>query len=1478
MNVNRQWIGRGLILALSVLLLGLLPATRVNAARLSQVTPASVDAPAAPLDTPTVVVNESLSEFVLHKGVLYWLHNCPFIPLQAANVAQDSSALRRQPAAGGAVATLLSDTQCSGLSSLAVDDADAIYFNNRLSRIERIPLNIANSQPISVTNAFGVDNMVVDEDFVYFTNSGNRIYRAPRSGGDAIELFETNFFIGDMALRGDQIYWFDQGGLWRANKTCDAAPCPKENFPTSNGRHMQIGGNPASFDFAIQAVSGLSIIDLRCETPGNPCPVVVLYTAAANTSIGEFRFVTLPGPSPLPILRTYLFWTEVAPLSNTGRLLRRQVGSSATPDELFPGEANLLSDLATDSTGVYFSNSAQLLKLPFNATAITRDLAADGMEVTQAIQNLANQAPLIADKPTYVRLYGKSLFGPRAGGVEAQLVGTRNGQPLPGSPLQPLNGNRFLDGALPYQREFLSESWLFKLPASWVSGAINLSGVIDPRKRYADTNLDNNQRTANLNFADEPNSCLFFSPVRTHNPLPKVGNPNFWETIDRFTRLWPKAQTDVRWMGEPIEELEFCSKWGVPYPCWGPYELDQGVSVTNFPSDKDRVIIKLIVRQAEARILALPPISMCEFGGSVHSVGLVHPQADTTAGNFTTNGYANLFFNASWYKMEPFDSVPTNPVWTWPDAGNVLAQEVTHNFWRNHIDCGNPEGIDNGWPYNNPCQLNDGGQTNYYGFDPDSRTIIPPEIASDFMSYQPSRSEAPRWQGHWVSDYTYRKNKDDGLLAVAAASPAAPQAPDLAAAAVMVYVTGAADPHSQQGYLEYAYTQETAELSAAALQVWQSYATPTWMHAHAAGAPIDHTHAITYHLRLKDSTGVVLADQALNLLEPDQHGSDPAASPFLATFPAPNGTVARIELMNEETVLDALDIGPGAPAVQVLAPTAGVTISDTLTIRWQATDPDAGDLLHYNVHYSPDGGVSWFPLATDNPGLPGEPFGELTVSTPEALPGSNGLSARVRVMASDGYHTTSAVSGLFTVSKRAPQPAIITPKPGTSLPAGDAAVLRAAAYDAEDGTLADDAFRWHVDGVDVRAGMEQVVPGLRPGAHPVTLTATDSDSQQGVAQATLQIDPLYVPLSGASPVLDGACDEGAYGAGSLLSLAPNGDGAQAAVMLLRNGDRLWVCFSGLASGGAELIGRVALYADVNHSGDPLAQSDDVAFLVDEDGGLFTTVGDGNGGYAGIGPGGLEARVSGGGGFWTAEMQIAASSLGGFGHSLGLAFAHFSANSTEESQRWPYAAQTGQPATWAHTVLGDWPAIISLAPISTTVGSPVVLTVIGERFAPTATVLIDGAPTPTTVISPTQLTANLGAATVANAGVKSITVVNPGLGDAPSNEQRFTVENMTPVIASVSPQSADEEGAGFTLTVQGNRFAPGAIIRWNGDPLPTTVAANGALQAQVDAAQLDIARPVVIVVENPGPGGGVSDAAIFTIESAFRQLLPLVSGQ
>jgi hypothetical protein len=96
----------------------------------------------------------------------------------------------------------------------------------------------------------------------------------------------------------------------------------------------------------------------------------------------------------------------------------------------------------------------------------------------------------------------------------------------------------------------------------------------------------------------------------------------------------------------------------------------------------------------------------------------------------------------------------------------------------------------------------------------------------------------------------------------------------------------------------------------------------------------------------------------------------------------------------------------------------------------------------------------------------------------------------------------------------------------------------------------------------------------------------------------------------------------------------------------------------------------------------------------------------------------------------------------------------------------------------------------------------------------------------------------------------------------------TITNPLPSIASISPGTATEGGAAFTLTVSGSNFVSGATASFAGASEPTTFVSSTELTAAIPATALAAAGSAAIVVTNPpgagGSGGGNSVAYPFTI--------------
>lgn len=190
-----------------------------------------------------------------------------------------------------------------------------------------------------------------------------------------------------------------------------------------------------------------------------------------------------------------------------------------------------------------------------------------------------------------------------------------------------------------------------------------------------------------------------------------------------------------------------------------------------------------------------------------------------------------------------------------------------------------------------------------------------------------------------------------------------------------------------------------------------------------------------------------------------------------------------------------------------------------------------------------------------------------------------------------------------------------------------------------------------------------------------------------------------------------------------------------------------------------------------------------------------------------------------------------------------------------------------------TPSGLVPVISNISPSSVVAGSgSMTLTVNGNNFVSGATVNFNGSPRPTSFISSTQLNATLSAADVSAAGTANITVTNPSPGGT-SNQATLTitsssqVNNPVPSLSSISPMSAPVGSAGQTLTVMGSGFVSNSVVNFNGLARPTTFVSPTQLLATIFASDKTIAGPQAVTVTNPSPGGGTSNAILFTVTGA-----------
>jgi len=106
--------------------------------------------------------------------------------------------------------------------------------------------------------------------------------------------------------------------------------------------------------------------------------------------------------------------------------------------------------------------------------------------------------------------------------------------------------------------------------------------------------------------------------------------------------------------------------------------------------------------------------------------------------------------------------------------------------------------------------------------------------------------------------------------------------------------------------------------------------------------------------------------------------------------------------------------------------------------------------------------------------------------------------------------------------------------------------------------------------------------------------------------------------------------------------------------------------------------------------------------------------------------------------------------------------------------------------------GDYPVpgIASLSPPSAIAGAAgQTLTINGTNFVSTSTVTYNGAPYAASFVSSMQLTITLSTSDQATAGAFPVVVTNPTPGGGASSAVNFTVNNLVPGIANLSPTSA-----------------------------------------------------------------------------------------
>lgn len=739
------------------------------------------------------------------------------------------------------------------------------------------------------------------------------------------------------------------------------------------------------------------------------------------------------------------------------------------------------------------------------------NLTLSHIEVTQGLQNLANEFPLVEDRRTYVRIFGLTASDIEQTGVMAALEGVRDGESL-GVIYAENNPVHFTDQLI---RSNHAYSPYFRLPDDWAHGSLTLRGWIwanDPTAGNEPSQADNLAEVT-VSFDDARSLHLYLYPLYLTEGFDPDGDPLIYQAAQGWF-----DQTLAVLRALPANYFQV----HLPSTVVGDADSDWDLGEDGEPSGPLLALLEL--HEASG------------LGDNHHFVGMVDP---SLADVMKFGGFGKgLGDPVVWVRMHAGYNAAFP--W-WHRGGGLMAHELGHNMGIAHAPCefnvGDPLPGETaggatdpffpqayGWP---DCSLAPPDPEGFYGFDvywettampfpaimSNNSSAFPPVEAFPFMGYK-----APGWLDPWhgcqVLDFLSVECIQTDLIEIDDDTPGQGQGtPPTGSGGQTPFNCNLMESSFGDDFCNFAPTGPFDPLEAQVAEfdlviagsinipggtgeLVSAFSYPERRESEAALIGDDVTTG-PYLVTLRDATGQLLAATTLDLEEGAGHGGDMSGTEaFVTRLPALPGT-ASIQLVSPSGVLDELTPSSNPPVIEAISVTLG---ESDLGITWAAADSD-GDELVAQVEYRADPTASWIPIGHR------VTSGRLAVNA-GTLPG--GQAAAVRVLISDGFDTSAVISDPFLLDDRAPQALIFEPLNGQTRSAGRAVDFAGQALDPEDGFLEEISWSSDRDGL-LGVGTQVTAFELSEGTHRVTLTVTDSAGNPAVAHTTVVVGPSDLP-------------------------------------------------------------------------------------------------------------------------------------------------------------------------------------------------------------------------------------------------------------------------------------------------------------------------------------------------------------------------------
>jgi cysteine-rich repeat protein len=958
------------------------------------------------------------------------------------------------------------------LYSNIVTDDDYIYYADNLGPEGRAAIWRRSKE----ANAQDASQLLVDLDFalssaelLVFGDNLLALVHIPNSIFDAIVAynkttgavidgtvaFNVSNTMRDLQWDGRFVYWIGPDGLYR--------------YDTVEGDEDLVVPGASVY---LQDGYFVDCTPVSCEdlayiyySKGNQ----IFYDEIFEGILGDPALYTSEDPNASigGITRDFLnvFWVERRTtgvgFGDTENRIYRHAANAVTSDLIFgPVDTNGLGwdSVTNDWTWLYFRDQAaeQYLRIPNDASAIAiRDLAATGIEITQGLQHRGNGIRLIENKATTVRLYVESQSGADIPNVTAILSGSSQNGGFLGT-LRPVNPTGLINVVVDPQRNNLAQSFLFELPLHWTNqGALTLSGTVNPDEVIVEDDIDNNS----VGFGP-----ISFSPQARLNLAWYNFSFPFGGVINGVTD--DQMAASMRHMRQlyPIGEADEDGN-GLHFVIRNVYDAELSAQVGR-TDPVCQLIYPLILKKDQ---------NMCA-SDYVHARLQQMRQEGWISADMLA--YANIADGTCGGTACPFTrGYATNGVGSGPaDSVNYAAHEVGHLLGRAHpapgSDTCGQSADDTEYPYQ-------GGDIEHDFLPAETRTAGLRRLADasyeflDGVTFGDTMTYCDPTV--WISEYTF-----EGMYSFLAA-----RNPQLAG----------------RGSSERPSLVEGDWLLASGLLIPAADAGG-FVRVRRMSAVADATAPAPggFTLELLDAADSSLATHSF---AGSTIGERPGEIRFDLVVPFAAGTAGlRVTESGSGQVLATKEISANAPEV------SGVTllgapnpVDGTIGLAWDADDVD-DDPLIFDVLATRDGGTTFDPVQL------GVTSTSMNLDTTLLGGGTN----VIRVVASDGALTGFAESNPFEVVARPPVPIITEPAPNTQVQWGQVVTLSAEIVDLQDDVIPDESITWANAYGEIGIGRLVKTDQLEVGENLITVTATNSLGESGVASVTIFVGDDILPV------------------------------------------------------------------------------------------------------------------------------------------------------------------------------------------------------------------------------------------------------------------------------------------------------------------------------------------------------------------------------